>query len=286
MRDIATGDQFKYYLVGTNDQRTTEKINLNCIEFDGRNNIGVENYLAWIKKMTRAGYAVTITVYMNYYLFYGNVDPNAGEYNYDHIVSVSKVESQYDDDLYHPGDLLVMSDHGLWAPRTTGPVYLFNYTFKDFPATRQDANTKVAGKVYSLPISSHTTCFNYGISHTGVIDANNETLPIDMATSVNYESPEIQVHSEARPKPMALVLTTTVRQLEANRNYVLYKYNSETSVPTSDFNSQASMASTATRFTCCTYSDSGVFKDNTFTVTETILSDQKVIYRAVRSDAH
>jgi hypothetical protein len=69
LRDITTGDQLKQYLVGVNDQRAANKLSLNCIEFDGKANMGVENYLAWIKSMTRAGYAVTITVYMNEYLF-------------------------------------------------------------------------------------------------------------------------------------------------------------------------------------------------------------------------
>ena len=37
--------------------------------------------------------AVTITVYMNNFLFYGDVNPAAGEPDYDHIVTVLHVES-------------------------------------------------------------------------------------------------------------------------------------------------------------------------------------------------
>ncbi len=164
--------------------------------------------------MTRKGYAVTITVYMNYYLFYGVVKPDAGnylpeelntndckliikplfivsgEYDYDHIVSVSSIISLYDDDEFHPDDIIVISDHGLWAPRTTGPVYLFNYTFKDFIGTREDANAK-NGDVYTLPASSKLTCYNYGVAHTSVVDQNADLLPVRLETSVNYESPEI-----------------------------------------------------------------------------------------------
>ena len=43
IRDIATGTQQRYYLVGVNDDKTSEKLNLNYIQFDGQNNVG-----AWV----------------------------------------------------------------------------------------------------------------------------------------------------------------------------------------------------------------------------------------------
>jgi hypothetical protein len=282
-RDVATGSQQKYYLVGSNDQETSTKLGLGSIEFDSRSNIGAENYLAWVKKMTRQGYAVTITVYMNYYLFYGITNSDAGEYDYDHIVSVSKIESQYDDDLYHATDVITMEDHGLWAPRTTGPVYFFNYTFADFIGTREEAN-EPKGSVYTLPYSSHLTCFNFGIAHTGVIDTNRDTNRVVVRTSVNYEDPEIKNRSDERPAAMPLDLTITVEDLVNGVNYNLYRYNEEIAVPTSNFNKNSVLAQ-KTVFTCCSSSDNGQFKENSFVMSQSIMSNEKAIYRAVRSDA-
>ena len=282
-RDIATGSQQTYYLIGTNDQDTSKKVGLGSIEFDSRNNIGAENYLAWVKKQVRQGYAITITVYMNYYLFYGMTDPSAGEYDYDHIVSVSKIDSDYDDDLYHASDVITMEDHGLWAPRTTGPVYLFNYTFADFIGTREEANDP-KGSVYSLPYSSHLTCFNFGVAHTGIIDDDKDTQRVVLATNVNYEDPEIKNRSDERPAAMPVTLTISVEGLQTGVKYNLYRYNDENTVPTSSFNKNSVFAA-KTAITCCSSSDYGVFNGSTFVMHQSIMSNEKVIYRAVRTDA-
>ena len=47
--------------------------------------------------MVRNGYPVTITVYMNQYLFYGSTSSTAGDSEYDHIVSVTRIDSDYND---------------------------------------------------------------------------------------------------------------------------------------------------------------------------------------------
>jgi len=127
------GQTKKYYLIGVNDQRTAEAIRLNHIEYNSTDYTPghPQRYLAWIKAMTRRGYPVTMTVYMNQWLFYSNSNPTAGDPLYDHIVSVVRVESNYDDDEYHPDDLLTFSDHGLWDPTSKPyPRYFFSYTFE------------------------------------------------------------------------------------------------------------------------------------------------------------
>lgn len=55
-------------------------------------------------------------------------DPTAGYYEYDHIVSIAKIESDYDDDEYHDDDVITISDHALWAPRGSPPPYYWTYT--------------------------------------------------------------------------------------------------------------------------------------------------------------
>ena len=217
---------------------------------------------------------MTFTVYMNYYMFYGTTNKNAGDAEYDHIVSVSSISSQYDDDLYHDTDVITLEDHGVWAPIITGPVYLFNYTFQNFQGSRQEANAP-NGNIYTLP-SSKTTA-NYGIAHTGVTDETGELLPVSIQTSENYEDPVIKNRSEDRPAAMPLKLTVTVRNLVNGVDYVMYRYNAETSVPTSAFNKNSKSASQ-------TYTFKGTAA-GTYTVTESIMSSDKVIFRAVRADA-
>jgi hypothetical protein len=125
VRAIATrgGNQsIDYYLVGENDEAAAAKLRLAHIEYPNtcsatRPRRCSMEYLAWVKKMVRRGYAVTITVYMNSFLFFNASAPRAGEPDYDHIVSVLSVESAYDDDEYHDTDTLTLDDHGLWAPQ-------------------------------------------------------------------------------------------------------------------------------------------------------------------------
>jgi len=176
-----------FYLVGENDQRASGLMKLAYVEYD-HSVFDSKAYLSWVKQMIRSKKAaVTITVYMNNYLFYGATDPNAGYPDYDHIVSVASIQSDYDDDLYHDDDIITMSDHGLWAPTVPGPPYpypfdapyYFSYSFKEFQKTREQANAKTAG-VYALPISSPSQNYagNFGIAHTGVADTEGATIHV------------------------------------------------------------------------------------------------------------
>ena len=266
--------QTAYYLVGSNDVSASDDLKLASVPYD-HSVRDAKSYLAWVKQMVRKGHTVTIAVYMNYYLFYGITIPEAGEWDYDHIVSVSSIESDYDDDEYHADDIITMEDHGLWAPRLTGPQYLFSYTFKEFPATREEANSQVGKKIYSLP--SSLAAGQFGIAHTGVKDDEGSLLRMKVTTNVNYESPEIDNRSEKRPPSMPIILTITVSGVTEGENYVLYKYDDETAVPTKSFNANKDKAISAIPFV-------GTIS-GCFVTSETIQSNQKVIFRAVRSDA-
>jgi hypothetical protein len=61
----------QYYLIGVNDEEASEKLRLGYIEYPSSELTGAEQYLSWVKTMMRKGYAVTITVFMNYYLSRG-----------------------------------------------------------------------------------------------------------------------------------------------------------------------------------------------------------------------
>lgn len=267
-KNVQTSTQ---YLVGVNDVSCAKNLRLNYIEFDGKT---TNSYLAWAKKMIRQGYAVTITVYMNHYLFYGMTDPSAGDDEYDHIVSVYQIESKFDDDEYHADDILTLEDHGLWNPAQTGPTYLFNYTFAGFQGTRTSSNAK-DGPIYTLP----STVPNYGITHTGVTDTQHVLVPVTVATSINSEDPQIKKNSETRPVASNLTLTITVSGLENGVQYVVYWYNDETAVPTANFNANSKTNRAIQKTYAFTAGSSGVH-----TVTENILSSDKAIFRALRAD--
>lgn len=112
------------YIVGQNDAATANALRLRHEEYPPAQR-SAPAYLAWVKAQTRRGAAPTICVYCNECLFYGHCsDPSAGDPEYDHITSVVSVSSAFDDDLYHPEDVLVFSDHGLWAPGKQ-PQYYF-----------------------------------------------------------------------------------------------------------------------------------------------------------------
>ena len=87
VRAIATrgGNQsIDYYLVGENDEAAAAKLRLAHIRYPNTcaatrpRRCSVE-YLAWVKTMVRRGHAVTITVYMNSFLFFNTTAPRAGE---------------------------------------------------------------------------------------------------------------------------------------------------------------------------------------------------------------
>jgi len=289
VRDISTlksGTQQTYYLVGENDQLASKNLKLSAIEYD-HDVYDSKAYLAWVKTMVRKGYAVTITVFMNNYLFYGMTNPDAGFPDYDHIVSVEKIESNYDDDLYHDDDIITMSDHGLWAPEAPGPPYpypfdapyYFSYTMKEFQKTRQEANKRTAG-VYSLPISSSRQPFegNFGITHSGILDDEQVTLPIHVGTNVNYEAPQIKRKSDIRPEPMEITLSISVSELEEGVSYMLYKYDDVSKVPTSMFNANRAKSVSSVPITV----SKGI---SSFGMTETIMSNEQAHYRCVRTDS-
>jgi len=270
-----------FYSIGKNDQLAVKKFRLNNVEFDhgepmGKPTHDVRKYLAWLKQMVRKGYAVTMTVLMNHCEFYANCDePDAGCVGYDHIVSLAKVESNYDDDEYHDDDIVTFSDHGLWSPRRATPYY-FSYTFKEVQGNRQQANAK-GGPIYM--INNEPKVGNYGNAQTGIVDRDGDCLPILIETNLNYEDPQIGIKSEVRPEAMPLTLTVTVSGLQAGVSYKLYKYNDESLIPEAHFNEHArAHAISAVDITAKEGQTDYRFE-------ERIMSNQKVIYRAVRADA-
>jgi hypothetical protein len=262
------------FLLGRNDQYTASQLKLNFTTWD--NNIRTTSaFLLWIKKKVHEGNIVTIGVYTNEYLFYCDTSHKAGDPDYDHIVTVVGVDSLYNNDgNYYGSDILYFTDHALWDPSSsTGPRYIFNYTFDGMRRDRKGANSKHAG-VYSLP--DDTTIGNYGLAISGIADNDGTMVPVRVQASQNYEDPEIIEGSNVRPASTNVALTITIANLERNTIYFLYKYNDEQHVPTENF--EASTHAVATWNVSCSDADicTAVVYDN-------IQSSDKAIFRAVKS---
>jgi hypothetical protein len=258
-------------LLGVNDTHAAAGMHLAYNEWNTQSETNTPAFLAWVKGQVVAGHPVAIGLYTNEWRFYRNSNPNAGDPDYDHIVMVTGIKSDYPltgPAVYHASDVITFSDNGLWTGTSSGqPQYTFSYPLGSIQATRQQANAKT-GNIYSLANDGS----NYGIAITGVADTDHETVPVRIATNVNYESPQIANGSSKRPAPMPLTLTVTVSGLHPGVAYNLYRYDSMASVPNSAFNANASRASQKLSFTASSTS---------YTITLNIQSGDEVIYRAV-----
>jgi hypothetical protein len=168
---------------------------------------------------------------------------------------------------YYADDVLTFNDHGLWTGTNGQPQNAFSYSFGTFATTRQKANAKT-GPVYSLKSGA-----DYGIAITGIIDLSGETVPVRLATSTNSETPAMVNGSTTRPAAKPVTLTITVSSLKPGTTYTLYRYNAMASVPDSTINANAGKA--AQKWTI------KIAAGTTYTMTQTINSNETAVYRAV-----
>ncbi|MFN7827174.1 MAG: S8 family serine peptidase, partial [Acidobacteriota bacterium] len=259
-------------LLGVNDSAAADRMHLAMTKWSG---VGVSAFLSWVKKNVLAGAPVVIAVFTNSWIFDGDARPTAGDSEYDHIVPVHSITTNHGltDASYYDDDTLTFSDNGLYGDDTpTGSPYHFTYAFGLFPRTRAQANLKT-GPVYSLPLNTA----NYGVAFTGVKDAYRETLPVRITTSTNAELPSIANGSNTRPAAQAVTLTVTVSGLVPGKAYKLYRYNSMAAVPDGSFNANAAKASSVWPIT--------ITSGSTYVLTQSIMSNQSVAYRAVPATA-
>ena len=257
-------------LLGVNDVATAKAMHLNATAFNTAKNPNSTAFLTWVKSNVNAGYPVVIGVFMNQSRFYGTTNLNAGDSEYDHIVAVTGITSTRPltgPATYYADDTLTFNDNGLWTGTNGQPQNTFSYPFGTFPTTRQKANAKT-GPVYSLKSGA-----DYGIAITGIIDLSRETVPVRLRTSTNIETPGIVNGSNTRPAAMTITLTITISNLKPGISYNLYRYNTMANVPESNINAKAAKAAQRWTITIPTGS--------TYTMTQTINSNEIAVYRAV-----
>jgi hypothetical protein len=260
-------------LLGGNDLRAAANMHLEAIEWNDPSRKAADQFLVWVKEHVVVGQPVAIGIYMNQFRFYHDRNPRAGSLQYDHIVPVVGIRSDdlRDQHTYMPNDEILFSDNGEWGSLRHARYY-FAYRFGDFTKTRGEANAR-NGPIYSLAGHAH----NYGVAVTGVIDEDHETVPVRVATNLNYELPQIAEGSPERPRPEELALTVTVSGMKPGVDYNLYRYDRLTSIPNRGFNAHAGDAKQRWAITA---SASG-----RFVLTETVMSDEVAAYRAVPTKA-
>ena len=261
-------------LLGVNDVAAAKAMHLNATAFNTAKQPTSRAFLTWVKSNVVAGSPVVIGVFANQSRFYGTANLNAGDTEYDHIVTVTGITSTRSltgPTIYYADDVLTFNDGGLWTGTNGQPQNSFSYPFGTFATTRQRANSRT-GAVYSLKSGA-----NYGIAITGIIDLNRDTVPVRLTTSVNAETPTMVDGSNTRPAPKPVTLTITVSSLKPGTTYNLYRYSSMANVPDSTFNANAAKA--AQKWTITIPSGS------TYTMTQTINSNEIAVYRAVPAGA-
>jgi len=261
-------------LLGVNDVAAAKAMHLSATAFNMAQKPTSTAFLSWVKSNVTAGYPVVIGVFVNQSRFYGTANPNAGDTEYDHIVAVTGITSTHPltgPTTYFDDDVLTFNDNGEWTGTNGQPQNVFSYSFGTFATTRQKANAK-AGPVYSLKNGA-----DYGIAITGIIDLSRETVPVRLTTNVNAEMPAMVDGSNTRPAAKPVTLTITVSNLKPGTSYTLYRYNTMANVPDSNINANAAKA--AQKWTITIPSGS------TYTMTQTINSNETAVYRAVPAGA-
>ena len=257
-------------LLGVNDVAAAKAMHLSATAFNTAQQPTAPAFLTWVKSNVTAGYPVVIGVFVNQSRFYGTTNLNAGDAEYDHIVAVTGITSTHPltgPTTYYADDVLTFNDNGEWTGTNGQPQNVFNYSFGTFATTRQRANAKSAA-VYSLKSGA-----DYGIAITGIIDLSRETVPVRLTTSTNAEIPAMVDGSNTRPAAKPVTLTITVSNLKPGTTYTLYRYNTMANVPDSNINANAAKA--AQKWTI------KVAAGTTYTMTQTINSNETAVYRAV-----
>jgi hypothetical protein len=295
-------------LIGENDLRAAATMGLRAVDWRSARKPDADDFLTWMKGYVIRGAPVIVGVFNNECLLESICGKFAGDPDYDHIVPVIGIASYHPPAAtYYASDAILFSDNGLFTAERGGntkacetsehqpPLYYFPNAcspfvlnqFSNFQLTRAQANDNgnwnFGKPVYSIE-RRHTTKRGkvqewgrqFGVAITGVIDLNNETLPVRVSTDKYYECPAMINGSTASPPPEHLKLTITVSDLQPSTAYNLYYYNDFSIVPTGKFNKKAKQATKAWAF-----STGPAPSPTPYIMRMTIISNDIAVYRAV-----
>lgn len=222
-------------------------------------------FVLWTKKHLLANHPIVLGVFENTSIF--GFTAEQGD-DYDHIVPLVGYASSHPitDEQVYDDDQLTMTDNGdLDQSVSTSPL-TFKYAKSSFVFDR----THQPNQPYYINNGEDSA-----IAILGINDPNHETFPVQLALDTTSEQPEMGDGASTRPAASPVTLTITVSHLTPGTTYTLYKYTSFTSVPAGNFNANAAKAASATPIS--------ISSGTTFTTTETIMSNEMAIYRAVKA---
>jgi hypothetical protein len=250
-------------LVGVNDDIAAKGLRL---KYERKFSASSSNFYAWVKYHIALGHPVVTGVFLNQNSDNAS-DLDQGSDEYDHIVPVIGFGSNRPfSNKYFPDDVIIFSDNALDNP-------YYSLEIQKFFANRQEANDP-DGNIYYLP---KDPIVKYGIAITGVMDNQNETLPVRVTTSSNAEFPEMIENGTKRPNASNFDLTVTVSKLVPNISYNLYLYSKETDVPIESFNANSK------KLGILPWQVIKITSGSTWSKTINVKSNSKVFFRAVKA---
>lgn len=287
VRKIVSGkNQQQQLLLGYNDGYAAASLRL---KYEKTQLTDSEAFMVWAKHHVVAGHPVIIGV-MNNVNTLG--EGGTGDPEFDHIVPVMGFASKNPLNAgFDPSDKILFSDNGLYTgsnapmcvPGAEVPYYFVNELGSFFCNRKQANQPDHLYSVLGLPeylklLSKKDEHFtqNYGIAITGIM-GEEETVPVRVSTSLNYEAPCIGKNSNKRPAPMKIDLTVTVSGLKPGKKYKLFCYPDESLVPVKDFikNSKKKFL-----FREITVGTGSVYS----TTIKSFSTDKKAFFRAVMAD--
>lgn len=284
-------DSGSQLLLGTGrDARAAVEMRLAATEFPGGPHVPPAALIVWVKSQLSQGNVPIIGVLNNVTALN---EPGPGDPQYDHIVPILGMESEFpvqDENggvEYHATDVITLSDNGLYGPDANGDYPLrFSYEVASFQGDRAQANEQ-GGPVYML----NSQPPNYGIAIQGVADEDGVCLPVSLASDRHREpnpppmdpapppSPQLAQPPlcDAGPVPFALKQTATVDLGGQTGPCNLYLYDDFSLVPVRGFNAAAAHAVRVWNIPAGW--------GPTFVVEHDAMSSDTVVFRAVPASA-
>ncbi|CAF1196281.1 unnamed protein product [Didymodactylos carnosus] len=187
------------------EKRTLSTLLLNYIEWNNNKTkqSQYKQYCLWLKQNLIKGYPCIITVYLD----------GENDKDYDHIIPVIGIDYQIKN-VYNKNDVLYF--HNLYQ----------NQIIKSRINTMMSTRKLCKKRTYDGGCIPRD--ITYGLAITGITDKNHLTLPIRLYVN-SWDEPNISLG--ARPK--ILHGTIVISNLIPNRKYVLLRYDTYKTVPTS-----------------------------------------------------
>jgi len=263
------GDKSKY----NNITNALKNMHLSFEQYDNKKpaSQSSQDFLLWVKKQVLARHPTIMGVYENASIF-----DDAEEEEYDHIVPVFGVSSQYELSespvKYHADDVIYFRDNVLYTGEGYSPEDCYAYPFAPFQKSRQAAD-KASSGIYSLSNNSNKKG-NYAVAVTGVSASGVSLLPVRLKTNPVTELPEIKDKSNTRPAPQQVRLSVHVSGLTPRTWYALYQYDNFAALPAQD---DFSVSRGKPKTACSIWLESG----SSFDTQDYIFSNEMAIYRAM-----